>query len=219
MGAKHATLHPLNKDDPRSDAILRFHLKASQIDSYEASFKSAARGADTITKSQFDQIMQISQRPSPEEDDDIAGLGISKRTMFCKIWRLFDVDKDGVMTWPEFLLCACFLSASKSHAMILSYFVIVDADGNGRLSKKEILDVFTKFLATKKRKDKRHGAEGLTYEERKQLQSYTTEFLKIADKNKNGFVELEEFMGAWSLFGDKLDSILSGAKAESLTTN
>ena len=95
--------------------------------------------------------------------------------------------------------------------MILSYFVVVDADGNGRLSRKEILDVFTKFLATKKRKNKRQqGADGLlTYEEKKHLQNYTADFLKVADKNKNGFVELEEFMAAWSLFGDKIDAILS----------
>ena len=77
---------------------VRITVRPEQIDSLEESFKAAARGSDTITKSQFDSIMQISQRVSPEEDDDIAGLGISKRTLFSKIWRLFDVDKDGVMT-------------------------------------------------------------------------------------------------------------------------
>ena len=94
-------------------------VKPEQIDNLELSFKSAARGADTITKSQFDQIMQISQKPSPTEDDDVAGLGFSKRTLFGKIWRLFDVDKDGVMTvcillfrvflqkWGFILVCGC----------------------------------------------------------------------------------------------------------------
>lgn len=204
-----------------------------QISHYHESFNSAAQGADTITKSQFDQIMQISGQQRREDDDDFAGLGISKRTMFSKIWKLFDVDKDGVMTvcsisyaqkriclcfhvsvfshvqWPEFLLCACFMSASKSNAMILSYFIVTDLDGNGTLSKKEIHEVFTKFLVTKKRQDKRHRAEGLTYEERKQLQDYTTEFIKVADKNNNGLIELEEFMAAWSLFGDRISAILS----------
>ena len=111
--------------------------------------------------------------------------------------------------WPEFLLCACFLFGSRSHAMILCYFVVADLDGDGRLSKREIRDVFTKFLATKKRRDRRHAAEGLSYEERDQLQRYTDEFVRHADKNKNGFIELEEFMSAWSSFGDRIDSILS----------
>ena len=95
-------------------------MKAAQIDSYEASFKSAARGADTITKSQFDSIMQISQRPSPGEDDDIAGLGISKRTMFCKIWRLFDVDKDGVMT-----VCTLLFLPSPLHIFEIHNFIFL----------------------------------------------------------------------------------------------
>lgn len=101
------------------------------------------------------------------------------------------------------------MSASKSNAMILSNFIVTDLDGNGTLSKKEIHEVFTKFLVTKKRQDKRHRAEGLTYEERKQLQDYTSEFIKVADKNSNGLIELEEFMAAWSLFGDRISAILS----------
>lgn len=129
MGSKNTTLRPLRKDDPEADAIMRFHglflvfcrshipphssftlhtlwglvgtttVNKEQISHYQESFNSAAQGADTITKSQFDQIMLISgQHRCDDDDEDFAGLGISKRTMFSKIWKLFDVDKDGVMT-------------------------------------------------------------------------------------------------------------------------
>lgn len=123
MGSKNTTLRPLRKDDPEADAIMRFHglpslmhnhahlppcscsvavdvmtVNKQQITQYEESFNSAAQGADTITKSQFDQIMQVSGQHYRDDDEDFAGLGISKRTMFSKIWKLFDVDKDGVMT-------------------------------------------------------------------------------------------------------------------------
>lgn len=79
-------------------------VSKEQISHYEESFNSAAQGADTITKSQFDQIMQISGQHRRDDDEDFAGLGISKRTMFSKIWKLFDVDKDGVMTVCSFSL-------------------------------------------------------------------------------------------------------------------
>lgn len=103
-------------------------VNKEQISHYQESFNSAAQGADTITKSQFDQIMQISgQHRRDDDDEDFAGLGISKRTMFSKIWKLFDVDKDGVMT-----VCSLFLFPSQASTIASVCFDFKVCGDSGR---------------------------------------------------------------------------------------
>lgn len=84
-------------------------------------------------------------------------------------------------------------------------FVMADENSDGLLSKKEILNVLTRYLLAKKRRLQSRGF--LTIEEKRVIKAKGDEFFEAADRNHNGVIEIEEFMHAWNKFRSSLERL------------
>jgi len=207
MGASQS--HPIPGLDTTcyiEDAARRFQVPTSVVRGYDDMFTERSEGKCAITRRQFDQLM-ISHGLLGKDRDDILDplLGITHRAMIGRIWALFDTNKSGMLDRYEFIMCECVLRGGADGMNLLAYFLFTDTNGNRRLQHEEMHDAFCELLIRKKKAD---GGKGtLRREERRCMEAFAHDFMKAADKDNNGTIELEEFIRGWEVYKELLKFI------------
>jgi Ca2+-binding EF-hand superfamily protein len=99
-----------------------------------------------------------------------------EQEIFLKKFKYLDADRDGVIEFEEFLI------AAEPHYLLLKKFKEFDSDGNGLLSFEEAMQI----------------AEKLEFPvDRSQLQK----LMKLIDRDQDGQITFDEYLGAIVRFG------------------
>ena len=115
-------------------------------------------------------------------------INTKEREKYYEIYKMFDINKKGSFGVKELIERMNFYGMNPNEQEALEMILVIDNDGNGRVSFEEFLDVFIKRL-----KD--------TSEAQRELR----EAFKVFDRQSNGFLSKEEFRKAMTELGDKLN--------------
>jgi len=200
-GSSSKTLHVMKP----VELMAEFGITERDTMAFETSF-NALRGKDPfITRSKWMDHWLGDETPI---DPHNKSLGL-------RIWNAFDVDGNNKMDLAEWsLFCAISQYGSTKHKLTAS-FAINDKSQDGKLSKDEVLDVIDGTLRMKKRQEVRKkflDEKGevtnktqcmkacrrttLTPEEKALVAERTGKIMEVTDKDKNGYITLDEFLDA-----------------------
>jgi Ca2+-binding EF-hand superfamily protein len=113
----------------------------------------------------------------------LSSLGINKSKFLERMFTLFDSNKDGRITFVEYLSGLSVLcSRGRIDEKVLFAFQIYDMDGDGKISKQELSEMLRATLEENTLK--------VTKKQMKNIIEYTFE---QADKNQDGFIDMTEF--------------------------
>uniref|UniRef100_A0A8D0KUN0 Guanylate cyclase activator 1C n=1 Tax=Strix occidentalis caurina TaxID=311401 RepID=A0A8D0KUN0_STROC len=98
-----------------------------------------------------------------------------------RVFHIFDLNQDGFIDFLEFIAAINLVIRGKIDQKLKWYFKLYDADGNGCIDKKELLNIFTAIQAI-------NGYTSTTPEE------FTDMVFQKVDVNNDGQLTLEEFI-------------------------
>ncbi|XP_062953769.1 guanylyl cyclase-activating protein 3 isoform X2 [Cynocephalus volans] len=124
----------------------------------------------------------------------LQGLNQMANQQVDQVYNTFDMNKDGFIDILEFIAAVNLVVRGKMEQKLKWYFKLYDADGNGSVDKKELLNIFMSVQAIK-------GQQTLSPEEFANLV-----FHKI-DINKDGELTLEEFINGMEKDQDLLEIV------------
>jgi len=201
-------------------------------------WEGAVGGKETMNKAQFFAAIGVDEDAIPEEKE-----------LFSAVWRAFDVNSNNKMEFCEWLLyygTAHYASPSQIHQAL---FAIMDANEDGKLSKKEVEVMFRRSALVQKRLNALGvGADAfqllsrgelaqlrsqatttedfvrlcedakkqllktamptkivLTDEESENIKKRVEEFFVIADIDKSGDIDYDEFMHVMEKFPELME--------------
>jgi len=231
MGAKGSKfVIPLNAED----FLAMFECKnefGEPMSCYLAAkniWEQAVGGKDTMTKAQFFSAIGVDEKTSAPEEKEF----------FSAVWHAFDVNGNKKMEFGEWLLYYGTSHYGTPSQINQALFAIMDANHDGKLSKKEVEVMFRRSALMQKRRNalgvgadafqilsrgelaqlrsqakttedfvrlceeaKKQLIEStmpaeiaLTEEEEEKVKKSVAEFFVIADVDKNGVVDYDEFI-------------------------
>uniref|UniRef100_A0A8C0EII8 Guanylate cyclase activator 1C n=1 Tax=Bubo bubo TaxID=30461 RepID=A0A8C0EII8_BUBBB len=98
-----------------------------------------------------------------------------------RVFHIFDLNQDGFIDFLEFIAAINLVIRGKIDQKLKWYFKLYDADGNGCIDKKELLNIFTAIQAI-------NGYTSTSPEE------FTDMVFQKVDVNNDGQLTLEEFI-------------------------
>ncbi|XP_074672922.1 guanylyl cyclase-activating protein 3 isoform X3 [Strix aluco] len=98
-----------------------------------------------------------------------------------RVFHIFDLNEDGFIDFLEFIAAINLVIRGKIDQKLKWYFKLYDADGNGCIDKKELLNIFTAIQAI-------NGYTSTSPEE------FTDMVFQKVDVNNDGQLSLEEFI-------------------------
>ncbi|XP_006905553.2 guanylyl cyclase-activating protein 3 [Pteropus alecto] len=98
-----------------------------------------------------------------------------------QVYNTFDMNKDGFIDFLEFIAAVNLVVRGKMEQKLKWYFKLYDADGNGSIDKKELLNIFMTVQTL-------NGQQTLSPEE------FTSLVFHKIDINHDGELTLEEFI-------------------------
>jgi len=237
MGAKGTKLVPPHNADEflaMFDCSNEFGEPLSCYLAAKNIWESAVCGKDTMTKAQFYGAIGLDEKEViPEEKE-----------MFGAVWRAFDVNGNNKMEFSEWLLYYGTAHYGTPAQVNQALFAIMDVNGDGKLSKKEVDLMFRRSALMQKRLNALGvGADAfqilsrgelaqlrsqaadtedfvrlcedakkqllqksmptkivLTDEEVENVKKNVAEFFVIADVDKSGDIDYDEFMHVMEKF-------------------
>ncbi|KAM8905741.1 guanylyl cyclase-activating protein 3 isoform 1-T1 [Lycaon pictus] len=111
-----------------------------------------------------------------------------------QVYNTFDMNKDGFIDFLEFIAAINLVIRGKMDQKLKWYFKLYDADGNGSIDKKELLNIFMAVQAL-------NGQQTLSPEE------FTNLVFNKIDINNDGELTLEEFINGTEKDQDLLDIV------------
>ena len=102
------------------------------------------------------------------------------------VFRMYDSDKDGFIDFTEFMLVFHIMSDGTVEEVLTKIFRVFDVNGDGVISTKEMNKLIKDMYGLLKTEDPNIAAENMIA---------MTAFAEM-DKNKDGKVTKEEFVGA-----------------------
>uniref|UniRef100_A0A667HUU0 Guanylate cyclase activator 1C n=1 Tax=Lynx canadensis TaxID=61383 RepID=A0A667HUU0_LYNCA len=111
-----------------------------------------------------------------------------------QVYNTFDMNKDGFIDFLEFIAAINLVVRGKMEQKLKWYFKLYDADGNGSIDKKELLNIFMAVQAL-------NGQQTLSPEE------FTNLVFHKIDKNNDGELTLEEFINGTEEDQDLLEIV------------
>uniref|UniRef100_A0A8C7BM27 Guanylate cyclase activator 1C n=2 Tax=Neovison vison TaxID=452646 RepID=A0A8C7BM27_NEOVI len=111
-----------------------------------------------------------------------------------QVYNTFDMNKDGFIDFLEFIAAINLVIRGKMEQKLKWYFKLYDADGNGSIDKKELLNIFMAVQAL-------NGQQTLSPEE------FTDLVFHKIDINNDGELTLEEFINGTEKDQDLLDIV------------
>ncbi|XP_053518981.1 guanylyl cyclase-activating protein 3 [Artibeus jamaicensis] len=111
-----------------------------------------------------------------------------------QVYDTFDMNKDGFIDFLEFIAAVNLVVRGKMEQKLKWYFKLYDADGNGSIDKKELLNMFTTIQAL-------NGQQTLSPEE------FTSLVFHKIDMNHDGELTLEEFISGTEKDQDLLEIV------------
>jgi len=191
MGAKNSVKKVLVPTKKKSDYVLLFPRDkdfAVYNKATEEFEKLTGGKKKNLTKEQF--LESQAQR--------FAGMDPQ---LLDAIWNAFDSDNNGVMDVDEFRLYHAINSVGSRRQRAIALFAVTDTSNDRALQKDEIISLMT--LAEKLRERAKMDVPPtelikLTPEQEAEIAKEAEEFLARHDVDKNGSVELEEFLKGWA---------------------
>ncbi|XP_044522725.1 guanylyl cyclase-activating protein 3 [Gracilinanus agilis] len=98
-----------------------------------------------------------------------------------QLFNIFDKNKDGFIDFLEFIAAVNLVIQGKMHQKLKWYFKLYDADGNGSIDRKELLNIFMAIQAI-------NGQNTLNPQE------FANLVFEKTDVNNDGELTLEEFI-------------------------
>uniref|UniRef100_F7FTT6 Guanylate cyclase activator 1C n=1 Tax=Monodelphis domestica TaxID=13616 RepID=F7FTT6_MONDO len=98
-----------------------------------------------------------------------------------QLFNIFDKNKDGFIDFLEFIAAVNLVIRGKMDQKLKWYFKLYDADGNGSIDRKELLNIFTAIQAI-------NGQNTLNPQE------FANLIFEKTDTNNDGELTLEEFI-------------------------
>jgi len=199
------------------ELMAEFGITERETMAFETSF-NAVRGSNAfITRSRWLENWLGDESPIDPHNKE---LGI-------RIWKAFDVDNNNKMDLDEWsLFCAISQYGSARHKLTAS-FAINDKSQDGRLTKSEVVYVLDGALRMKKRKVVRQKfvdengevtsknqcfkacrSVTLTPEEKNTIADRANQIMEVTDKDKNGYITLDEFLEAAQAHPDLFDDLV-----------
>ncbi|XP_006164267.2 guanylyl cyclase-activating protein 3 isoform X1 [Tupaia chinensis] len=111
-----------------------------------------------------------------------------------QVYNTFDLNKDGFIDVLEFIAAVNLIVQGKMEQKLKWYFKLYDADGNGSIDKKELLNIFMAVQAL-------NGQQALSPEE------FTNLVFRKIDINNDGELTLEEFISGIEKDQDLLELV------------
>ncbi|XP_032708541.1 guanylyl cyclase-activating protein 3 [Lontra canadensis] len=111
-----------------------------------------------------------------------------------QVYNTFDMNKDGFIDFLEFIAAINLVIRGKMEQKLKWYFKLYDADGNGSIDKKELLNIFMAVQAL-------NGQQTLSPEE------FTDLVFHKIDINNDGELTLEEFINGTEKDQDLLEIV------------
>ncbi|XP_074672921.1 guanylyl cyclase-activating protein 3 isoform X2 [Strix aluco] len=112
---------------------------------------------------------------------DLQGLDPQGDMYIKRVFDIFDLNQDGFIDFLEFIAAINLVIRGKIDQKLKWYFKLYDADGNGCIDKKELLNIFTAIQAI-------NGYTSTSPEE------FTDMVFQKVDVNNDGQLSLEEFI-------------------------
>jgi len=143
MGAKGTKLVPpknANEFLAMFDCSNEFGEPLSCYLAAKNAWESAVGGKDTMTKAQFFSAIGVDEDSIPEEVE-----------LFTAVWHVFDVNNNNKMEFGEWLLYYGTSHYGNPSQINQAMFAIMDANGDGKLSKKEVELMFRRSALIQKR--------------------------------------------------------------------
>ena len=110
-----------------------------------------------------------------------------EKKMFYEIFKMFDINKKGSFGVTELSQVMKSYGMNYNEQEVLEMILVIDTNGNGKVSFEEFLDVFLRTM-----KDTNEAEEELR------------EAFKVFDKEGNGFLLISDLRKALTELGDKL---------------
>lgn len=144
MGAKGTKLvppHDANEFLAMFDCSNEFGEPLSCYLAAKNAWEQAVGGKDTMNKSQFFAAVGLDEKESiPEEKE-----------LYASVWRAFDVNGNNKMEFCEWLLYYGTAHYASQNQINTALFAIMDSNGDGKLSKKEVDTMFRRSELIRKR--------------------------------------------------------------------
>jgi len=144
MGAKGTKLVPprdANEFLAMFDCSNEFGEPLSCYLAAKNAWEVAVGGKDTMNKSQFYAAIGVDEKDAiPEEKD-----------LYAAVWHAFDVNGNGKMEFSEWLLYYGTAHYASAEQVNTALFAIMDVNGDGKLSKKEVETMFRRSELIRKR--------------------------------------------------------------------
>ncbi|XP_032262390.1 guanylyl cyclase-activating protein 3 [Phoca vitulina] len=128
---------------------------------------------------------------------DLQGLNSKANQHVDQVYNTFDMNKDGFIDFLEFIAAVNLVIRGKMEQKLKWYFKLYDADGNGSIDKKELLNIFMLVQAL-------GGQRTLSPEE------FTNLVFHEIDINNDGELTLEEFINGTEKDQDLLEIVSKG---------
>ncbi|KAM8770905.1 guanylyl cyclase-activating protein 3 [Rhynchonycteris naso] len=124
----------------------------------------------------------------------LQGLNQKANQHIDQVYNTFDTNKDGFIDFLEFIAAINLVVRGKMEQKLKWYFKLYDADGNGSIDKKELLNIFMSVQAL-------NGQQTLSPEE------FTNLVFHKIDINRDGELTLEEFINGTEKDQDLLEIV------------
>ncbi|XP_066097352.1 guanylyl cyclase-activating protein 3 [Saccopteryx bilineata] len=124
----------------------------------------------------------------------LQGLNQKANQHIDQVYNTFDMNKDGFIDFLEFIAAINLVVRGKMEQKLKWYFKLYDADGNGSIDKKELLNIFMSVQAL-------NGQQTLSPEE------FTNLVFHKIDINRDGELTLEEFINGTEKDQDLLEIV------------
>nr|XP_001501719.1 guanylyl cyclase-activating protein 3 [Equus caballus] len=111
-----------------------------------------------------------------------------------QVYNTFDMNKDGFIDFLEFIAAINLVVRGKVEQKLKWYFKLYDADGNGSIDRKELLNIFMAVQAL-------NGQQTLSPEE------FTNLVFHKVDVNNDGELSLKEFISGTESDQDLLEIV------------
>jgi len=191
MGAKNSVTKVLIPTKKKSD-YLRMFPRDSECRVYDQAtkeFESITGGKKkNMTKEQFFET----------QAERFAGMDPK---LLDSIWNAFDTDGNGVMDIDEYRLYHGINAVGSRRQRAIALFAVSDTSNDRALQKDEILSLMTlaeKFRLRGQMAAAPAGPIELTPEQAATVADRANKFMERHDLDKNGDVELEEFLKGWA---------------------
>jgi len=144
MGAKGTKLVPPHDADEflaMFDCSNEFGEPLSCYLAAKNAWESVAGSKETMNKSQFYSAIGFDEKEAVPEEKEL----------FSAMWHAFDVNGNGKMEFPEWLLYYGTSHYGTAAQVNQALFAIMDVNGDGKLSKKEVESMFRRSALMQKR--------------------------------------------------------------------